>query len=137
MYYEIVDSGIIYPWRAWQAEDDSYFARDFIYVEDVCNIIYWLTTKAERPHGLWNVGTGVATRWDDAVLAVITSMERFGYSGKLGPGIPVPESLREGYQHYTCANNERLRSLGYNHKFKSISEGVELTLDYIMNCKSI
>jgi len=132
---EIIDSGIIHPWRRGTEEDDLYFARDFIYVEDVCKVIYWLITKAERPHGLWNVGTGVATRWNDAFLKVITSMERFGYSGKLGPEIPVPESFREGYQHYTRANNERLRSLGYNHKFKSISEGIELTLDYIMNNK--
>jgi len=104
-------------------EDDGGQLRDFVYVKDCADVVWWLL---ENPHvgGVFNVGSGRARSFKDLVRAVFSAMElpeSIEY-------IDMPEAIRETYQYYTQAPMERLRAAGYDGEFASLEDGVR---DYV------
>lgn len=99
--------------------------RDFIYVEDVAKVCYWLMNNSIES-GLYNLGTGNARTFDD--LANVT----FAAMGKepVIEYIDMPEDIREKYQYFTEADMSKLRSVGYVSDFYSLEDGVN---DYVTN----
>lgn len=99
---------------------DGEQSRDFIYVEDVARVIRFFMEN--RTHsGIYNVGTGLARTYVDLAKAVFKSMgkaENIGF-------MDTPADLLGKYQYYTCANIEKLRSVGYQQKFFTLEEGVD------------
>ncbi|MDD1012322.1 ADP-glyceromanno-heptose 6-epimerase [Pseudomonas rubra] len=107
--------------------------RDFVAVEDVVRVnLFFL----ERPQlsGLFNVGSGRAQPFNDLALAVINrlreqqdqpplSLEMALLEGVLEYS-EFPEHLRGKYQCYTCADLERLRSVGYQQPMLTVEQGV-------------
>ena len=104
---------------------DGEQARDFIYVEDVARVILFFMSHRKNS-GIYNVGTGEARTYLSLTKAVFKSMkldENIGF-------VDTPDDLRGKYQYYTCANIQKLRSIGYNVPFFSLEEGIE---DYVSN----
>jgi ADP-L-glycero-D-manno-heptose 6-epimerase len=130
-------------------------ARDFIYVEDAAKVTVWfaLDEQGRKAHGLFNVGSGVATSfrdlaWNTADAArtahpdLSVGQYQAGYkyvdnkpvykpdwrTGDLDfPWItyaPMPEQLRARYQYRTNPPIAKLRAAGYTEPFKSVEEGV-------------
>ncbi len=93
--------------------------RDFVYVDDVVDVMLWLGARAE-PGGIVNVGTGVARSFADLARAAIRACDD---TPKLD-FIDMPENIRNAYQYHTCADMQRLRGLGYNRDFTSLEDGV-------------
>lgn len=102
---------------------DGQQLRDFIYVEDVARVCYWLM---ENPvaSGLYNLGTGKARAFEDLVKATFTAMSR----EPVIEYIDMPEDIRDKYQYFTEADMTKLRSTGYEEKFYSLEDGVA---DYV------
>lgn len=102
---------------------DGQQLRDFIYVEDVARVCYWLM---ENPvaSGLYNLGTGKARTFEDLVKATFTAMSR----EPVIEYIDMPEDIRDKYQYFTEADMTKLRSTGYEEKFYSLEDGVA---DYV------
>jgi ADP-L-glycero-D-manno-heptose 6-epimerase len=99
--------------------------RDFVYVKDCCDVMWWLLNKPEV-NGLFNVGSGKARSWNDLLCAIFSAMNvtpKIVY-------IDMPESLRNQYQYFTQAPMEKLFEAGYTAKFHSLEDGVR---DYIQN----
>ncbi len=104
---------------------DGEQARDFIHVEDVAKVILFFMNH-RKDSGIYNVGTGEARSYLSLTKAVFKSMnqaENIGF-------IDTPEDLRGKYQYYTCANIQKLRSIGYSEQFYTLEEGIE---DYVRN----
>lgn len=104
---------------------DGEQARDFIYVEDVAKVILFFMRNRQNS-GIYNVGTGEARTYLSLTKAVFKSMnvaENIGF-------VDTPADLQGKYQYYTCANIEKLRSIGYAEPFYSLEEGVD---DYVRN----
>lgn len=98
--------------------------RDFIYVKDVCEIIFYLMTRRPNVNGLLNVGTGRARSFNDLANAVFDAL---GTQSNI-EYIPTPEDIREKYQYFTEADISKLRETGYTGSFTSLEEGVA---DYV------
>jgi hypothetical protein len=91
---------------------DGQQSRDFIYVKDVVNVIYWLY-KALPSNGLYNLGTGKARSFWDLASNTFTAMG-------LAPNISfidTPEDIRDTYQYFTEANMDKLKKAGYDTPF--------------------
>lgn len=105
--------------------------RDFVYLKDVVDVIYYLlTNKVES--GVYNIGTGEARSFLDLSMA---TMRAASNNPKLKQEdviefIPMPEDLRGRYQYFTQASMEKLKRAGYTKKFTSLEEGVK---DYVQN----
>jgi ADP-L-glycero-D-manno-heptose 6-epimerase len=93
--------------------------RDFIYVEDLVDVLFFALEKPIR-RGIFNLGTGRARTWLDLARATFAAMgvpERIEF-------IPIPEVLRERYQYFTEAKMDRLRAEGYSKPFTPLEDGV-------------
>ena len=99
--------------------------RDFIYVKDVVDITLFVLEN-RGVNGLFNVGTGVVSSWNDIADAMFKAV---GAKGKINY-VPMPENLRGKYQYYTCADMDKLSKLGCTHKCMPIEESIS---DYLNN----
>jgi ADP-L-glycero-D-manno-heptose 6-epimerase len=88
------------------------FYRDFVSVEDVCEIHYLLLDN--NYSGVLNIGTGKPTSFLKIAKKI---SEKYKSSIEI---IPMPKELKSGYQKYTCANSEKIQSILPNFKFKNI-----------------
>ena len=109
---------------------DGHQQRDFIYVKDVLDILYFFyklgNSGKKSKSGLYNVGTGEARTFLDLANATFQAMD-------LEPNIgfiDTPKDIRKNYQYFTQANIKKLRSAGYKKKFYSLEEGID---DYVRN----
>ncbi|MCR0985132.1 ADP-glyceromanno-heptose 6-epimerase [Roseomonas populi] len=94
-------------------------SRDFVYVDDICDIILWLL-RSTAASGLYNLGSSKARSWADLARTVFAALGR-------EPNIefiPMPENLRGRYQYWTEADMSKLRRAGYNAPLTSLEEGV-------------
>ena len=93
--------------------------RDFIWVDDVVDVILFLLDRKPRS-GLYNVGTGQARSYADLACAVCRANgveERIEF-------VPMPERLVGQYQSFTQADMRRLRDAGYDRPFTSLEDGI-------------
>jgi len=99
--------------------------RDFIYVKDVIDVIYFLMHH-RKDSGIYNLGTGKARAFLDLARNTFKSMrvqENIEF-------IDTPIDIRDKYQYFTEANMAKLRSIGYSKPFTSLEDGVG---DYVKN----
>jgi ADP-L-glycero-D-manno-heptose 6-epimerase len=106
--------------------------RDFIYVDDVIDVLLFFIKKAvekEKLQGIFNVGTGEATTFLDMCTLAARVMD-------LHPNFdrkPFPESLLPSYQFSTQATTKKLRAAGYEKPFTPPSVGVRKYFEKLMS----
>ncbi len=93
--------------------------RDFIYVEDVAKVCFWLMEN-QITSGLYNLGTGKARTFNDLVKATFAGMGK----KPVIEYIDMPEDIRDKYQYFTEADMAKLQDAGYNEKFYLLEDGV-------------
>ena len=125
-YNKIATTGKMNLFRSHRIDfNDGEQARDFISVEDIAKVILFFMNH-RKDSGIYNVGTGNARTYLSLTKAVFKSMnkpENIGF-------IDTPEDLIGKYQYYTCANIQKLKSIGYNIPFLSLEDGID---DYVKN----
>lgn len=117
---------------------DGHQQRDFIYVKDVLEILYFfyklaLKKNAQKKNGLYNVGTGKARTFLDLAKATFKALkveEKISF-------IDTPKDIRANYQYFTEANIKKLRGAGYKKKFHSLEEGIEDYVKHYLKRKKI
>ena len=93
--------------------------RDFVYVDDVVDIIEFLLQSPEVS-GVFNAGSGQARSFADLARAT------FAAAGK-APSIDyvdTPVSIRDRYQYFTEARMDRIRAAGFQGQSTPLEEGV-------------
>ncbi len=107
---------------------DGQQLRDFVYVEDVASVCYWLMDN-HPASGLYNLGTGKARSFDDLVKATFAGMGK----EPVIEYIDMPEDIRDKYQYFTEADMSKLQTAGYNIPFHSLEDGVgEYVKNYLL-----
>jgi ADP-L-glycero-D-manno-heptose 6-epimerase len=114
--------------------EDGKQLRDFIYVNDVLKVCYWLMESCLRSgasmntveSGIYNLGTGKARTFEDLVKSTFAALD-------MPPNIvyiDMPFDIRDKYQYFTEANMNKLKTAGYPHAFYSLENGID---DYVRN----
>ena len=125
-FHQIQETGKVRLFKSYKKEyPDGGQMRDFIYVKDCANVMWWLL---ENPsvNGIYNLGTGKARTWNDLIAAVFSSMGRktnIQY-------IEMPEPLRNQYQYFTQAQMDKLKKAGCHVNVPSLEDSVR---DYVTN----
>jgi len=104
---------------------DGQQMRDFIYVEDAVDMTLFFLDNPQL-NGLFNVGTAKARTWNDLAKAVFAAMDN-------KPSIEyieIPESIRNQYQYYTCADITKLRKAGYKKETTVLEDAIKV---YVQN----
>ncbi len=125
-FEQINAAGKVRLFKSYKSEfKDGEQVRDFIYIKDAVDMtLFFLDNK--RLNGIFNIGTGEPRTWNDLVKAVFIGMGRktnIEY-------IAMPESIRNQYQYYTCADTVKLHKSGYNKKTISLENAIK---DYVQN----
>jgi len=105
--------------------NDGEQKRDFIYVKDVVNVLYFLMNDRKNS-GIYNLGTGKARTFIDLANSTFLAMN-------IKPNIEfidTPIDIRDKYQYFTEAKMEKLKSIGYNIPFASLEDAIN---DYVNN----
>ncbi|NTV45020.1 MAG: ADP-glyceromanno-heptose 6-epimerase, partial [Chlorobiales bacterium] len=125
-YNQITEKGSVKLFKSHRPDfADGGQSRDFVYVKDCIEVMYWLLKKP-TVNGIFNVGTGKARSFKDLVTATFAAMNKpvnIEY-------IPMPEHLQGKYQYFTEANMTKLYRSRCPIKFKSLEENVA---DYVQN----
>ncbi|MBI4647664.1 MAG: ADP-glyceromanno-heptose 6-epimerase [Bacteroidia bacterium] len=126
-YNQIKATGKLRLFRSHRPDfKDGEQRRDFIYVGDVIDVMYYLMHHRKNS-GIYNVGTGKARTFLDLAHGVFKAM-------KISPEIEfidTPEDIRDKYQYFTEAKIDKLRSIGYSKDFTELEQGIS---EYINFC---
>jgi ADP-L-glycero-D-manno-heptose 6-epimerase len=146
-FNQIQKTGKIRLFRSHRPDfKDGEQLRDFIYVDDLAKVMYWMMDVVKRQSPtvnvqseislmahdsrltpeLYNLGTGKARTFNDMAKATFSSMGK----DPVIEYIDMPEDIRDKYQYFTEADMNKLRSAGYKEDFFSLEEGVK---DYVIN----
>ncbi len=130
-FNQIKNTGVVKLFKSHRSDfEDGKQLRDFVYVKDLIQVIFWVTEKMMEEswiqNGLYNLGTGQARSFEDLVKATFTGLDLDSNI----EFIDMPLDIRDKYQYFTEANMCKLRSVGYNNEFYSLENGVE---DYVRN----
>ncbi len=125
-FEQITATGKVRLFKSYKPEyADGEQLRDFIYIKDAIDMTLFFY---DNPHlsGLFNIGTGKARTWNDLVKAVFAAM---GKEPNI-EYIEMPDSIRDQYQYYTCADITRLQKAGYNKETTTLEDAIK---DYVQN----
>ena len=119
-FNQIQQNGAMKLFRSHRPDyKDGEQSRDFVYVKDVVNILYWLW-QHHPANGLYNLGTGEARTFYDLAANTFQALDK-------APAISfvdTPEDIRDTYQYFTEANMQKLRDAGYDQPFHSLEAGI-------------
>jgi ADP-L-glycero-D-manno-heptose 6-epimerase len=104
--------------------NDGEQIRDFIYVKDVVNVLYWYMCY-KPASGIYNLGTGYARPFNALALATFKAMK----STPEIEYIDIPADIRDKYQYYTEAEMKKARQAGLKKPFRSLETSVK---DYVI-----
>jgi ADP-L-glycero-D-manno-heptose 6-epimerase len=107
---------------------DGEQSRDFVYVDDAVAATLWLLDNGPA-HGVFNVGTGSAASFRALVEALFSAV---GHEPDIRY-VPMPETLRDRYQYFSCASLANLRAAGYQGAFAPVMEGVARYVRYLQS----
>jgi ADP-L-glycero-D-manno-heptose 6-epimerase len=125
-YGQIKETGTLKLFRSEKPEyADGEQKRDFVYVKDCVNVLYWLLQNPTA-NGIFNLGAGKARSWNDLASAIFAAMDR----ERNVTYVDLPDTLKGKYQYFTQATTNKLRALGCPMDFPSLEERVA---DYVRN----
>jgi ADP-L-glycero-D-manno-heptose 6-epimerase len=119
------------PFALFRDDKNTVFERDFIWVNDLADVIYFTLTN-DCKAGIYNLGSGEGTSWEK--LASICADVRGLPKDNLFKYEPLPENLQKQYQSRTVADLTKLRNqLGYKKEFTSLEDAIKETYKDIKN----
>ena len=125
-FNQIHSSGKVKLFRSHNPQyKDGGQLRDFVYVKDVVNVI-WFLYSHQAKNGIYNLGSGKARSFLDLATATFKALDK-------SPDIEfidTPIDIRDKYQYFTEADMNKLIAEGYALPFTSLEEGVA---DYVTN----
>jgi ADP-L-glycero-D-manno-heptose 6-epimerase len=104
--------------------------RDFVYVEDVVDVLLFALQKPIR-RGIFNLGSGQARSFLDLAKATFHALEKT-------PNIEfidTPIEIRDRYQYFTQANMQKLKAEGYSRPMTSLEDGVQKTVQALIRAQ--
>ncbi len=127
-YSHAAEEGKIALFKSYRKDyKDGEQKRDFIYVKDAVDIVLFFLDHP-RTNGIFNVGTGKASTWNElagALFAAVGKKPDIQY-------VEMPADLERRYQYFTQADMAKLRKNGYVRSFTPLKEAVA---DYVRYLK--
>ncbi len=99
---------------------DGEQVRDFLYVKDAAEMTIFFLHGGRHCRGIYNLGYGAVRTWLDLAKAMFAALNKTPQI----EFIPMPESLRDKYQYYTCLDINKLRQAGFDSRLLTLEEAV-------------
>ena len=132
-YQQIENGGCVKLFKSNKPEiKDGEQLRDFIYVKDIVQVIWWIYDKMTKQEWsaeknvIYNLGTGKARSFNELVNLMFETLNK---EPKISY-VDMPVEMAESYQYFTQASMLKLKHAGYGKAFMSLEEGIT---DYVNN----
>ncbi len=112
------------------------FTRDFVHVDDICNINYMFYSSKKKFNGIYDVGSGVSTSFYKIAIILkkwYKQNKSFNIKIKI---INFPNNLKNFYQFYTKSKNLKIKKIFKNYQFIKITKGVVGYSRFLENVKN-
>jgi len=120
-YDQIKETGKVKLFKSHKEDvPDGHQKRDFIYVQDIIDVLNWAVQGKCIKRGIYNLGTGRARTYLDLVNAVFAAL---GKEPNI-EFIDTPEDIRGQYQYFTEANMDKFKERYTNLVFYTLEQGV-------------
>ncbi len=106
-------------------ENSEKYKRDFICVEDVCEVHYRMLNNPAS--GIFNVGTANPISFRD-VADIVKANSHCEITE-----IPMPKELKGQYQKFTKSDNSKILEIIGEYDWKSVNQYVEENIDAFLN----
>ncbi len=106
-------------------ENSEKYKRDFISVEDVCEVHYRMLNNPAS--GIFNVGTGNPISFRD-----VADIVKANAHCKITE-IPMPKELKGQYQKFTKSDNSKILEIIGEYDWKSVNQYVEENINDFLN----
>ena len=107
-------------------EGSENFLRDFIFVEDVAEVVKFFIDN--KKSGIYNCGTGQERSFMDMAEIFVKLHGNCTINT-----VPFPDHLKGKYQAFTKADISKLRNAGFTGEFTSLENGMAKYLERLMN----
>ncbi len=125
-FEQIASSGKMKLFKSYRKEyKDGEQVRDFLYVKDAVDMTLFFLEKRIAT-GLYNLGSGAANKWNDLAAAIFRALGKPANVEYM----EMPETIREKYQYYTCADISKIRKAGFGKSLTSLEDSVT---EYVKN----
>jgi len=129
IFNQIKRGSLIHLFKSYKDEfKDGEQARDFIYIKDCVDVIFWLMCNKSIA-GIYNVGRGIARSYND-VAAIVLRATKGVYDKSQIRYVDMPPNIKDTYQYYTCADISKLRAAGCKIKMTTLEDAIK---DYVNN----
>lgn len=119
-YEQIKRDGKVRLFRSYRREySDGEQIRDFIYVKDAVDMTIHFYENRDL-HGIYNVGSGRATTWNELANAVFSAL---GLRSCI-EYIEMPDKIQSTYQYRTVADISKIRATGYTKEITPFRDAV-------------
>ena len=120
-YHQIINTGEVNLFKSHKEDyKDGEQTRDFIYINDLLDVLIHFHDHTEVESGLYNLGTGKSRTYNDLARAIFKALNK---EPKINY-INTPEDIRDKYQYYTEADMTKVRSIGFDKEFNSLEDTV-------------
>ena len=103
---------------------DGMARREFMYVDDLTDAIFFIIKNFERIPSCLNVGVGSDYSINEYYEIIA---KEFGFNGKFKHDLSMPAGV-----HQKLLSNNKLKNIGWSPKF-SINEGIKRTLHFYVS----
>jgi ADP-L-glycero-D-manno-heptose 6-epimerase len=130
---QLVERGALQLFKSYRPDcADGEQTRDFLYIKDAVKMTLFLAEMPEIKEGkatggIYNLGSGVASRWLDLAQAISDAM---GLASPPIEYVDMPEALKAQYQYHTRADIRKLLRFGYDRGITPLGEAVR---DHVQN----
>ncbi|MDR3281901.1 MAG: ADP-glyceromanno-heptose 6-epimerase [Endomicrobium sp.] len=128
-YSDVVNKGLIKLFKSYDRNyADGEQRRDFIYIKDVIDVIYFLFKNPSNT-GIFDLGTGKSRTWYDvakSMFAATAKSVNVEY-------VEMTDNLKSNYQYFTQAKIDNLRKIGYDNSFMELEDSVKDYCFYLKN----
>lgn len=100
--------------------------RDFVFIDDVVDVMLWFMNQKSDKNGIYNVGAGEEKSFNQLAYAIFKAMNK----KVVIKYIKMPEKLKGKYQDFTKADITKLRKIGYGKIFTSLEDGARKTWEF-------
>ena len=126
-YHQIRATGKMKLFKSHRQDfKDGHQSRDFIYIKDILDMLWFFMNNCIAENGIYNFGTGKARTFLDLAS---NTFDALGLKRNID-FIDTPEDIRDTYQYYTEATMDKMRNAGYTKEFWSLEDGIT---DYVQN----
>ncbi len=126
-YHQIRQSGKMKLFKSHRPDfADGHQSRDFIYIKDILNMLFYFMENLTVDCGIYNFGTGKARTFLDLATHTFNALVLDNDI----EFVDTPLDIRDTYQYFTEASMKKMTSAGYTRKFWTLEDGIT---DYVRN----